>query len=165
MEEFGALFFVIILYFCVALPLRLARKTGGEKKKNAAKPRRPGFPAEAFSQEKDPGEPIPAEQQISGMEEIGPAAQDSVRTERIPFGGNEDLYRGSLNAVTGEGEDPCHVGYAAETHVEEDSHEDSGRVFTPGAVGDAIVMAEILKRPAERRRERPRYRYGKAANE
>ena len=151
MEEFGALFFVIILYFCVALPLRLARKTGGEKKKNAAKPRRPGFPAEAFSQEKNPGEPIPAEQQISGMEEIGPAAQDSVRTERIPFGGNEDLYRGSLNAVTGEGEDPCHEEQMESMHTSpapaaEKSESGLRLSWTGSEIVRGFVMSEVLKR-------------------
>lgn len=66
----------------------------------------------------------------------------------------------------GEGEDPCHVGHAAESQTES-AYEiiSADRSEIQRAFSEGIIMAEILKRPSERRRERPRYRYGKAANE
>ncbi len=69
-------------------------------------------------------------------------------------------------AEAGEGEDPCHVGNAAAPqneyeYEETDVHREPLRMH----FSEGIVMAEILKRPSERRRERMQYRYGKAANE
>lgn len=167
MDELLGFIPALIIFLVVAL-------TSGKKNTNAKKQAPPKQTAKSGKKPdaRSIGKVIAAERKKeakklvnadSAPQGVDPCHEDMLgpREEQMEFRPSSETEL----AEAGEGEDPCHVGYAAETHVEEDSHEDSGRVFTPGAVGDAIVMAEILKRPAERRRERPRYRYGKAANE
>ena len=164
-----------LLGFIPAIIIFLAVMLTSGKKNNKAKKQAP--PKQTAQSGKKPdarsiGKAIAAEKKKEAKKPVdadsAPQGVDPCHEDMLGPREEQMEYRHSSEAElaeAGEGEDPCHVGYAAETHVDEEPHEDNDRVFTPGAVGDAIVMAEILKRPAERRRERPRYRYGKAANE
>lgn len=168
MEELLGFIPAIIIFLAVML-------TSGKKKNTKGKTQTPPKQTAKSGKTLDArsiGKAIAAERKKEAKKPVNadsaPQGEDPCHEDMLGPREEQMEYRPSSEAElaeAGEGEDPCHVGYAADTHVEEEFHEDSGRVFTPGAVGDAIVMAEVLKRPAERRRERPRYRYGKAANE
>ena len=159
MEEFGGLFVLIFLYLFIALPIRLAKKAGGKNSASRGKATArltKSFPAEAFSTEVAPSEMGKSETAMA-VETIGQGETVSgketrpIYEERKPFGGSEELYRGSLDAQTGEGEDPCH-----EEQMESLRPETSPMTETPTGglqlswTGNEIVrgfvMSEVLKR-------------------
>ena len=70
---------------------------------------------------------------------------------RRPFEDDDTLYMGSLNAVTGEGTDPCHEDQLADVMpvTESAAEEPSGGLrlgWTGNEVVRGIVMSEVLKR-------------------
>ena len=149
MEEFGILFFVIFLYCCIGLPLQMAKKARSGKQNAAGKNRLIRMPKEAFPTETVSTGTFPSEGVI--RDQTGSALTESVLSERRPFGGNEELYRGSLNAVTGEGEDPCHEEQMESLRLEtEETVIPSAGGLQPHWTGNEIVkglvMSEVLKR-------------------
>ena len=134
-EAFAPLMTLIIIYFFIALIVKAAKKA------SSASPKAPGAPAAPAAPKASA--PQPAEQpQIREL-------QPTVR----PYNHDDSLYRGSLNAVTGEGYDPCHEEQLAPLTYLETA--EPVQTAAPPALqlnwtGDEIVrglvISEILKR-------------------
>ena len=141
MEEFSPLLIMGILWLFIGLPIM---KISQAAKKNAAKnPQNP------------PKKPV--QQQAPKAQTMSQAAPDEERFGRLQpsisvTGHDDSIYQGSLNAVTGEGFDPCHEEQLASLNAE--PLEEAPVSGTPGFrlnwSGDEIVkglvMSEILKR-------------------
>ena len=97
--EFSPLLFIFIIWLCIGLPLsklnQAAKKKAGSQKPASG---RPAAPAEAPKETPRPAA-APAE----------PPARDTRLMPTVSVTANDDsIYAGSMNAVTGEGHDPCH---------------------------------------------------------
>ena len=94
MTEFGPLVVLVVIWLLIGLPLSRAAK------QKSRGPRTPGAPSvgpEAEAPAADPGEgPDPRRDYVPIQPTVSLSRQD------------DSLYRGSLNAETGEGYDPCH---------------------------------------------------------
>ena len=135
MEAFLPLLSLVVLYLVFALVSKGARKVSQAQKR--------AFPAPA-TPAAAPGGPPPQDPAEPRVREIRPTV--SVHEH------DDSVYRGSLNAVTGEGYDPCHEAQMEPlTRSEAIEHVP---VTTPGLrlnwTGDEIVrgfvISEILKR-------------------
>ncbi len=143
MGQFSPLLFVIIIYLCFIYPLAKA------KKKGTGNSRKGPFPQTPASGTVSPQE-TPEAEAFTGE---GPDPQ-TERTSRLrgPFMDDEDLYRGSLNAVTGEGTDPCHdeqMQSLKPTPESTLSGEPEGGLklsWTGNEIVRGFVMSEVLKR-------------------
>jgi len=134
-EAFGPLMALAIIYFVIAIIIKVTRKAASVQKKPAGKPAAPAPAPEALAPE--------------------PAATPQVRelqpTVRV-HNHDDSIYRGSMNAVTGEGYDPCHEEQLSPLTLAETVEPES--VAAPGFqlhwTGDEIVrglvISEILKR-------------------
>ena len=133
---------MMLIWLLIGLPIALAKKAAEQQKKTA----RPA-----------------AQQKSEADQETRPAPKKQAATERLttltptisPTGHDDSIYQGSLNAVTGEGYDPCHDEQMAPLSAAE--HRDSvpapaqtqpGLPFgwTGSDMVKGIVMSEILKR-------------------
>ncbi len=145
MESLGPLIVLIIVSFVISL----AGKAGQAAKKKAAPPKRPA--------------PAPDE----GETPSASAAEGAVRPEEralrptIEVTAHDDsIYAGSLNAVTGEGFDPCHEEQMAPLSLAEsvpaETEAPAPSPILPAWSGSEIargfVMAEILTRRENARR-------------
>ena len=135
MQAFLPLMSLVVVYLFIAVLSKAA--------KNAAQARKQNSPAPAAS----PAAPSVPDQETAAEPEIR-EIQLTVRVHEH----DDSVYRGSLNAVTGEGYDPCHDEQLAPlTRSEAVDHVP---VTTPGLqlnwTGDeivrGIVISEILKR-------------------
>lgn len=136
-SEFAPIIMVAIIWLVVGIPVIIAKRAAGQKtpvRRN---------PAHA------PAETRPAAQEPS-PERMAPLAPSISLT-----GHDDSIYRGSLNAVTGEGCDPCHDEQMAElTLAETDepvsapapAHSGIPLGWTNNDVVRGIVMSEILTR-------------------
>ena len=138
----GPFIVMLLVWLLIGLPVLLAKKAAEQQKKTAR----------------------PAAQQKSEAEENNrPAPKKQAATERLATltptisltGHDDSIYQGSLNAVTGEGYDPCHDEQMAPLNAV--THTDSvpapvqtqpGLPFgwTGSDMVKGIVMSEILKR-------------------
>ncbi len=101
-----------------------------------------------------PSSPPPAE----APAEEGPGKETADRHPRLTptvhlTGHNDSLYQGSLNAVTGEGFDPCHDEQLSTLNTAEHTlppqEQDQARLpfgWTGNDIVRGVVMSEILKR-------------------
>jgi hypothetical protein len=129
-EAFGPLIALVIIYFIFALIMKAAKKASSVQKKSSGKPADPA--------------PAPEPAAIPQVREMQP-------TVRL-FNHDDSIYRGSMNAVTGEGYDPCHEEQLSPLTLAETVEPES--VAAPGFqlhwTGDEIVrglvISEILKR-------------------
>jgi hypothetical protein len=134
-EAFGPLIALVIIYFIFALIMKAAKKASSVQKKSSGKPADPAPAPEA---------PAPEPAAIPQVREMQP-------TVRL-FNHDDSIYRGSMNAVTGEGYDPCHEEQLSPLTLAETVEPES--VAAPGFqlhwTGDEIVrglvISEILKR-------------------
>ena len=146
MELFGLLI-VIIVYLCLVYPASLAKKNARGKKtanfKKAAEQQTAPEPAQEA--------PKSAEESARVFEQAEPVAERVYQPELKPFAEADSPYQGSLNAVTGEGEDPCHEEQMAGMRPEPETAagEAAGGLrfsWTGNEVVRGIVMSEVLKR-------------------
>ena len=129
-EAFGPLMALAIIYFVIAIIIKVTRKAASVQKKPAGKPAAPA--------------PAPEPAAIPQVREMQP-------TVRL-FNHDDSIYRGSMNAVTGEGYDPCHEEQLSSLTLAETVEPEP--VAAPGFqlhwTGDEIVrglvISEILKR-------------------
>lgn len=130
---------LVLIYFFIAVISKAAKKAAGARPKGPRAPASPAVPpADA------PPPPAAEAREAPAVREIRPS---------VGLGGHDDsLYRGSMNAVTGEGYDPCHEEQMEPlSTLEAIEHVP---VTTPGLrldwTGDelvrGIVISEILKR-------------------
>ena len=147
MELFG-LFIVIIIYLCLVYPASLAKKNAKGRKtvnfnKAAQTQASPDMTEEA---------PKSAEESARVFETAGASVMErEYQPVRRPFEDDDTLYMGSMNAVTGEGTDPCHEDQLADVMpvTEPAAEEPSGGLrlgWTGNEVVRGIVMSEVLKR-------------------
>ena len=151
MESFAPLLTLLLIYFLFALPVRKLTRAA-RKQQSARKPAAPAVPDDAFPEPDAP----PAGEALSGGSGSLPypeggelrSARPSVRLS----GRDDSLYAGSLNAVTGEGEDPCHEEQLqpltrAEAAVPSPEAVPGLRLSWTGSdIVHGFVMGEILKR-------------------
>lgn len=143
MESFIPLLVLVVIWLCIGLPLV---KMSQAAKKNAQKKAGPG--PEAFPSQKGTA----PETAVEGPSES--SAARSVMRPTISLTPHDDsIYMGSLNAVTGEGWDPCHEEQlhpltAAESRVPAPAPSAPGLQlsWTGNDIVRGFVMGEILKR-------------------
>lgn len=134
-SEFAPIIMVAVVWLVIGLPVILAKRVAGQKT-----PARRN-PAQA------PAETRPAAQEL-------PPERLTTLTPRVSFSGHDDsVYQGSMNAVTGEGYDPCHNEQLAPlTALEtaplaaEETVPGLRLSWTGSDVVRGLVMSEVLKR-------------------
>ena len=134
-EAFGPLMALAIIYFVIAIIIKVTRKAASVQKKPAGKSAAPAPAPEA---------PAPEPAATPQVRELQP----TVRVHNH----DDSIYRGSMNAVTGEGYDPCHEEQLSSLTLAETIEPEP--VAAPGFqlhwTGDEIVrglvISEILKR-------------------
>ena len=132
-SAFAPLLALVGIYFIFAVVAKAAKKTASVQKKASGTP--------AASAPESPGPQSAAEPQLREM-------QPTVRIHNH----DDSIYQGSMNAVTGEGYDPCHEEQLSSLTLSETV--EPVPVTTPGRqlhwTGDDIVrglvISEILKR-------------------
>ena len=138
MEEFGPLLMIMIFWAIIGIPAAIAKKAA-EQKKQAAR---------HAAQKAPKTESVP-------VKEKAPEPRLTTLTPSISFSGHDDsVYQGSLNAVTGEGYDPCHDEQMQPlTRIESEPvpRPQQARTglplgWTKNDVVRGIVMSEILNR-------------------
>ena len=133
-NAFAPLLALVGIYFIFAVVAKAAKKTASVQKKASGTP--------AASAPESPGPQSAAEPQLREM-------QPTVRIHNH----DDSIYQGSMNAVTGEGYDPCHDEQLApltqaETAVPAAAEGTPGLQlsFTGSEVVRGFVMSEILTR-------------------
>ena len=132
------IFMILFVWCVVALSIAAARKASVSGKKPAARPN------------------LPEQGPASGAAPA-PEAERPVRITPtvFPTGHDDSIYQGSMNAVTGEGYDPCHeeqlqsLSDAEQPAESQPSPHAAGGIplrWTGNDVVRGIVMSEILKR-------------------
>ena len=140
--EFQPILVLAVIWLLVGLPLMKLGKSA--KQQQAAKNAKPGAAK--------PGAKAP--QSPEGCSRTAEPAGPTVLQPSITFTEHDDsVYQGSLNAVTGEGYDPCHNEQlapltAAETVLPAAEAEGPGLQlsWTGSDVVRGFVMSEILTR-------------------
>ena len=142
--DFPPILILALIWLLIGLPLSKLSKTA--KQQQAAKTAKPASakPAEKAPQKKPQNSTYVAPE----------PARPTVMQPSITFTEHDDsVYQGSMNAVTGEGYDPCHDEQlapltAAETAVPAAEAAQSGLQlsWTGSDVVRGIVMSEILTR-------------------
>ena len=149
MELFGLLI-VIVVYLCLVYPASLAKKNAkGKRTVNFRKAAEPQTAPDAGREA-----PKSAEESAMVFETAAPSVMErAYQPVRKPFAEDDTLYQGSLNAVTGEGTDPCHEDQLgdilpAEPEPAAAAGHSGGLGFswTGNEVVRGIVMSEVLKR-------------------
>ena len=139
--NFSPLFIVLIIWLLIAPVLSAAKKQQAKNAKTGAA--------------KQPGAKAPKKQPETSSTHVTPEpARPTVMQPSITFTEHDDsVYQGSMNAVTGEGYDPCHDEQLApltqaETAVPAAAEGTPGLQlsFTGNEVVRGFVMSEILTR-------------------
>ena len=145
MEAFMPLLSLAAIWLVIVLPIVKVSQAVNKKKAQAnpgaAKGAGTARPGSRQQQAKPKPKPQAAQARPSVM-------QPTIR----PTGHDDSIYRGSLNAVTGEGYDPCHDLQLAPLTLAETAETASPETAVPGLrlgwTGDEIVrgfvMGEIL---------------------
>lgn len=132
------IFMILFIWCVVALSIAAARKASVSSKKQAARPNPP---------EKNPAPKAAPAQETERLVRITPTV--------FPSGHDDSIYQGSMNAVTGEGYDPCHEEQLQSLTDTERPAESQPTPHTAGGIplrwtGNdvvrGIVMSEILNR-------------------
>ena len=142
MSEFYGLLFIVFIISMISSVISAAKKASGKARQSS-----PGA-AQAGRKPDAKAPAAPAE---------GPREAPRVMQPTVSFSGHDDsVYAGSLNAVTGEGYDPCHDEQMAPLTaiaLEEapaaapaPAGAPLGLSFTGGEMARAFVMSEILNR-------------------
>ena len=148
--DFPPILILVILWLLISLPLSKIKKAGqgqqAARTASAPKARQPERqPAKAAA---------PAVQSSGTSSGEGSSFRQAVLQPTITFTEHDDsVYAGSMNAVTGEGYDPCHDEQLApltlaETAVPAAETAEGGLQlsWTGNEIVRGIVMSEILKR-------------------
>ena len=110
----------------------------------------------SMAAETPPGPPVPMEEppdipQLASEDAYRPAMAPRLQTTMRFAQDTDDLYAGSMNAVTHEGEDPCHpkqVREAPPLMAPMPVEKPGLRLdFSGDNLAQAFVMQEILQRP------------------
>lgn len=151
MEEFGVIFSLFFFYLIFIAPIRLILKKGKQSgKKSVSWPKMPG---KTVAQKQAAGTDEPAAESVQEAASTEPI-QVAERTpeEPRPFVEWSEPYRGSLDTVTLEGEDPCHeeqmesLKPEPEAAVQAAPASGIGLSWTGNEIVKGFVMSEILKR-------------------
>ena len=134
---------LIILFIWIFIGLPLAKLNQAAKKQQATKHARPAGKASR-----------PAAAGPAGQAEPAESSEPRVLEPSIRFSEHDDsVYRGSLNAVTGEGYDPCHDEQLAPltsaetvTPPAEETVPGLQLSWTGSDVVRGLVMSEVLNR-------------------
>ena len=99
MGEISPLLIIFIIWLCIGLPLskinQAKKKNGTNRPSSSGRPAEPAVPVQDTSRE--------------GPAPEAPTARESRLTPTVSVTvGDDSVYAGSMNAVTGEGYDPCH---------------------------------------------------------
>lgn len=140
--EFSPLFIIAIIWLLMAPILSAAKK---QQAKNA----KPGA-----AKQKQSGAKAPEQQPENSTYVTPESARPTVLQPSITFTEHDDsVYQGSLNAVTGEGYDPCHDEQLAPLTQAETAAPAAAETapglqlsFTGSEVVRGFVMSEILTR-------------------
>ena len=140
--DFQLLLILAILWLVIVLPISRLYKSAKESSTSgsgAAKPAR---------KQSNAAESVPAEAPAAP-----PARETTIRPSISVTEHDDSIYLGSLNAITGEGYDPCHNEQlapltAAETEIASVSEEAPGLrlVWSGSEIVRGFVMSEILTR-------------------
>ena len=99
MGEISPLLIIFIIWLCIGLPLskinQAKKKNGTNRLSSSGRPAEPAVPVQDTSREGPAPEAPPARES-----RLAPTVSVTV--------GDDSVYAGSMNAVTGEGYDPCH---------------------------------------------------------
>ena len=141
--DFPPILILAIIWLLIGLPLSKLSKTAKQQQARTAKP---------GAAKKTSGAKAP-QQQPESSTYVEPA-RPTVLQPSITFTEHDDsVYEGSLNAVTGEGYDPCHDEQLAPlTRAETEAPAAADAVpglqlsFTGSEVVRGFVMSEILTR-------------------
>ena len=137
MDAFVPVFLLLMIWIMIGVPLSVAKKAAERQKKNAAAP--------------------PRQVQVPELPPLQEEEPPQVLTPTVfpPSGQDKTPYRGSLDADTGEGYDPCHDEQMASLTLAEQEEPplhpqpaSSGIPlgWTENDVVRGIVMSEILNR-------------------
>ena len=138
--EFSPLFIVAIIWLLIAPILSAAKKQQAKNAKSGAA--------------KQSGAKAPRQQPETNSTYVAHEARPTVMQPSITFSEHDDsVYQGSMNAVTGEGYDPCHDEQMApltlaESAVSAPAEEVPGIQlgWTGNDIVRGLVMSEILNR-------------------
>ena len=148
--DFPPILILVILWLLISLPLSKIKKAG--QGQQAA---RTGSAPGARQPERQPAKAAAPAVQSSGTSSgEGSSFRPAVLQPTITFTEHDDsVYAGSMNAVTGEGYDPCHDEQLApltlaENEVPAAEAAEGGLQlnWTGNEIVRGIVMSEILKR-------------------
>ena len=95
--EFSPLLSILIIWLCIGLPIS---KMNQAKKRNTTR--------QAFLAHKNPNPPAQEALKPAPAEQAPPARETRLTPTVSVTEHDDSIYQGSLNAVTGEGMDPCH---------------------------------------------------------
>jgi len=143
MNNIPPILILAVIWLLIGLPLSKLGKTAKQQQAKNAKPGAAKSAAKAPQQE--PGNSTYVEPE---------PARPTVLEPTISFTKHDDsVYQGSLNAVTGEGYDPCHNEQLAPLTIAETAVPAAAEAkpglqlsWTGNDVVRGIVMSEILKR-------------------
>ena len=139
MEELAPILVMGILWLFIGLPIMAAKKNTANKTQHAAGKKASRPPA---------ADPEPSAPVQEGPPERGPLQPGITLTAH-----DDSVYQGSLNAVTGEGYDPCHEEQLSPLNAAElsDNPPVQGEPgltlsWTGSDIVRGFVMSEILNR-------------------
>ena len=144
MEEFGPVLFIGLIWLLIGIPLSKAARNAKNRNNAASRPAAKSAAAPDSAKNPAPA-PAPAENPEPRNTRLTPTVSITEH--------NDSIYQGSMNAVTGEGYDPCHeedlhglnaaeqqaVPVIAETHSLPFG-------WTGSDMVRGVVISEILKR-------------------
>ena len=142
--DFPPILILAIVWLLIGLPLSKLNKAAQQQQTaQSAKPGAAKAPRQP--EQAQPQKPAPAPE---------PPARETVLQPSITFTEHDDsVYRGSLNAITGEGYDPCHEEQLAPLTVAETAASavqaaEPGLLlsWTGSDIVRGFVMSEILTR-------------------
>ena len=146
MDEFGPLLILILLWIFVGLPAAMVKKA---KEQKTASKLSAGSRSKQDSGKDAVQAPVPEKPAESARESMRRMQPTITVTPR-----DDSVYRGSLNAETGEGYDPCHDDdlerlNAAEAAPAAQPVSDTPALpfgWTGSDIVRGVVISEILKR-------------------
>ena len=153
MERLGPILILVIIWLCIGLPISRAKKREAEAQ--AARKRA------AFKQSAQQGTPEPAPAAAPAAKPApAPVPEPRLKPTVSVTRQDDSIYQGSLNAVTGEGYDPCHdeelggLNAAKQSDAMAPVGEEPALPFgwTGSDIVRGIVISEILNRKQPVRR-------------
>lgn len=142
-----AYFFVIILAIVTIVAVNEAKKSMRKKADSVGKPARP-VPS---TQDANAASPAPVFQAPAADAQTRPALLASYTPGFVSLEGQASETDWHDAVMTGEGTDPCHDEMYASPSMDHGEHLQAQRPEEAREWAKAVVMAEIMKRPAERR--------------